>query len=241
MTSTPELSRPDGGSENGVSFRTMANKNASMRPSTKTGIDTPRLAKTIDPTSTGELRRYAENMPSGTPTTMANSIAKSVSSIVVGRRSTSKTATGRECLIEVPEVAPRELAEIRRELVVDERRGHLGRAELPGTAGLEQTGRDGLVETVAADEVVAHRVGRALTEDGAARIAGNDPRQDEHDEHDPEQDRDRHEQPPDDEASHGLGSSSRCRRRVGMRRQDTANGGAAMAPPFGCATESRTG
>ena len=58
-----------GGSANGVSLRTMANRKASSSPSTKTGIDTPRLAKTIVPTSAGELRRYAEMSPSGTPTT----------------------------------------------------------------------------------------------------------------------------------------------------------------------------
>ena len=40
--------------------------------------------------------------PIGMPTEMANSIAKSASSIVVGSRSTSSCVTGRECLIDVP-------------------------------------------------------------------------------------------------------------------------------------------
>ena len=56
-TVTPELSRPDGGNENGVSLRTIANRNASSSPSTKTGIETPKLANIIVPTSIGELRR----------------------------------------------------------------------------------------------------------------------------------------------------------------------------------------
>ena len=46
--------------------------NARSRPSTKTGIETPRLATTIVPTSTAELRREAEMMPSVMPTTIAN-------------------------------------------------------------------------------------------------------------------------------------------------------------------------
>ena len=37
MTVTPELSRPDGGSANGVSLRTIAKRNASSSPSTNTG------------------------------------------------------------------------------------------------------------------------------------------------------------------------------------------------------------
>ena len=57
ITLTPELSRPDGGNANGVSLRTTANRNASTRPRTKTGIDTPMLANTIVPTSAGEFRR----------------------------------------------------------------------------------------------------------------------------------------------------------------------------------------
>ena len=56
-TSTPELSRPDGGRANGVSLRMMANRNASKRPRTKTGVETPRFAKTIVPTSADELCR----------------------------------------------------------------------------------------------------------------------------------------------------------------------------------------
>ena len=72
----------------------------------------------------------------------------------------------------------------------------------------------GWSSAVAVDEVVADGVGRALTEDGAARVAGDEPGQHEHDEHDPEQDRDRDEEPADDELDHGWWSSSPVRRRV---------------------------
>ena len=54
--SSPEVSRPDGGSEKGVPLRTSANSDASNRPSTKTGIDTPRLAPAIVRTSIAEFR-----------------------------------------------------------------------------------------------------------------------------------------------------------------------------------------
>ncbi len=56
-TVTPELRRPDGGSANGVSLSSRPNTQASTRPSTNTGMDTPRLANIIVPTSAGELRR----------------------------------------------------------------------------------------------------------------------------------------------------------------------------------------
>jgi len=67
---------------------------ASTRPRTNTGTDTPRFAKTIVPTSIGELRRVADRSPSGIPTTIATSIAQNVSSTVVGRRSMSSSVTG---------------------------------------------------------------------------------------------------------------------------------------------------
>ena len=60
--------------------------NASIRPSTNTGVEKPMLANSIVPTSAAELRLYAETMPSGTPTPMANTSEKKVSSMVVGRR-----------------------------------------------------------------------------------------------------------------------------------------------------------
>ncbi len=53
---------PTGGSAKGVSLSTTAKTNARNRPSTNTGIETPRLAMTIVPTSTGELRRSADEI-----------------------------------------------------------------------------------------------------------------------------------------------------------------------------------
>ena len=47
---------------------------------------------------------------------MAKSIARSVSSIVVGRRSMRSCVTGRECLIESPRSPWRELLEVEPEL-----------------------------------------------------------------------------------------------------------------------------
>ena len=57
----PGVSRPDGGRANGVSFSRIAKTKASSRPSTKTGIETPRLATTMVPTSMAELRRYGRD------------------------------------------------------------------------------------------------------------------------------------------------------------------------------------
>ena len=48
-------------------------------------------------------------------------------------------------------------------------------------------------------------VGRPFAEDGAAWVARNEPGEGEHDERDPEQDRDRDEESTDDELDHGGG------------------------------------
>ena len=58
-------SRPDGGSANGVSLSRTAKTKARTRPRTKTGVETPRLATTIVPTSTGELRRMRRERAQG--------------------------------------------------------------------------------------------------------------------------------------------------------------------------------
>jgi hypothetical protein len=62
---------------------------------------------------------------------------------------------------------------------------------------------DRLVEAVAMDEVVTDLVGRPFTEDGPARVTGDQPCKREHDEHDPQQDGDRDEDAADDELRHG--------------------------------------
>ena len=76
--------------------------NASTSPSTKTGVEMPMLAMTMVPTSVLELRRMADRMPSGMPTPMAKSNAKTVSSMVVGRRCTMRSVTGSWNWIESP-------------------------------------------------------------------------------------------------------------------------------------------
>ena len=63
---------------------------------------------------------------------------------------------------------------------------------------------DRLVQPVAADEVVADRIGRALAQDRPAGVARHDPGQGEDEEDEPEQDRDRHQEAADDEAGHGV-------------------------------------
>src|SRR5688500_898379 len=59
----PAESWPDGGNANGVPRRPTAKRNASRRPRTKTGIETPRLANSMVPTSIGELRLVADSRP----------------------------------------------------------------------------------------------------------------------------------------------------------------------------------
>ena len=76
-----------GGSEKNVSFNDEAKRNWSISPSTNTGVETPRFATTIVPTSTWSCAGIAEMIPSGTPTTIANIRAQIVSSTVVGSRS----------------------------------------------------------------------------------------------------------------------------------------------------------
>ncbi len=60
------------------------------------------LAISIVPISTGVLRQYADTMPSGTPTTVANVSAASASSTVTGIRSAIRSTTVRPKRIEVP-------------------------------------------------------------------------------------------------------------------------------------------
>ena len=96
----------------------------------------------------------------------------------------SSSVTGCECLIETAEVAARELLEVAHELDGDRP-----------------------VEPVAGDEVVADGIGRSLAEHGPAGIARHEAGESEHDEHDPEQDGDRDEDPTKDELGHGWGSS----------------------------------
>ena len=66
--------------------------------------------------------------------------------------------------------------------------------------------RDGLVEPVAADEVVADGVRGPFAEHGPAGITGDDSGQREDDEDEPEQDRDRDEEPSSDEPGQGIRS-----------------------------------
>ena len=73
-----------------------------MRPSTKTGMETPMLAIIIVPTSAAELRRMAETRPRSRPRIEAKISAMTVSSTVVGSRSRSTSATGRPNLSDIP-------------------------------------------------------------------------------------------------------------------------------------------
>ena len=146
--------------------------------------------------------------PRGIPTDTAKIIAMIVSSTVVGRRSISSVATGRECLIDDPRSPLRQLAQVGDELVVEERRRDVLDAELDVVLDLEEAGDDCLVQAVADDEGVADGVGGALAEHGPARVARDDPGEDEHDEDDPDQDGDRDEEPADDEAGHSGGGFS---------------------------------
>jgi len=108
ITSIPELNRPDGGSASGVPLNTTPKRYARTRPRTNTGMDTPRLANIIVPTSTAELRLTADSIPSGIPMATAMRIANSVSSTVVGRRSMSTVVTGRPRRSESPK-SPRKI------------------------------------------------------------------------------------------------------------------------------------
>ena len=65
------MSRPPGGRASGLPFSRIAKMKIMIGPSTKIGIDTPRLAPAMVPTSMLELRRRAEMIPSRTPTGIA--------------------------------------------------------------------------------------------------------------------------------------------------------------------------
>lgn len=63
-------------------------------PSTKSGTERAASEKNRVATSRTELRRRAETMPAGTPTTMDISVARSVSSSVTQQRRTISVETG---------------------------------------------------------------------------------------------------------------------------------------------------
>ena len=131
------------------------------------------------PTSTGELRRVADSLPSGMPTIVANPRAKIVSSSVTGRRSIRISLTGPALSQRNTEVAGGQLAEVC--------------GELDG---------DRLIQAISVDEVVADRLGRPLAERGDARVARQQPGEREDEEDDAEQDRDAQQQPAQDELEH---------------------------------------
>ncbi len=107
VTLVPGVSRPEGASQNGVPLSMIANRYASISPSQNTGIETPKFAVIIVSTSTTELCRVAEMIPNVTPTMVANSIAQTVNSTVIGRRSSTIPRTGWLVRSEVPR-SPRE-------------------------------------------------------------------------------------------------------------------------------------
>ena len=72
------------------------------RPSQKLGIETPRSATTIEPTSSHEFRKRAASSPSGTPIATATAMLASASPPVLATFSPISVATGRRLRIEVP-------------------------------------------------------------------------------------------------------------------------------------------
>ena len=117
--------------------------NCSIRPSTKTGIETPRLAPTIVATSVVELRRSAEMRPSGTPTDRGEQ--QRVDGQLDGRRAGARSSiVGHR-----PAVA---------DGVARGRRA----SELP--MYMHELDVDGLVEAVALVEGVADRIGGPLAQ-----------------------------------------------------------------------------
>jgi biotin synthase-like enzyme len=84
----------------------MAKRYASISPNQNTGIETPRLARIMVPTSMIELCLIAEIIPNVTPTIVANSMAQMVNSIVMGKRRSTIPTTGWLVRNEVP-ISPR--------------------------------------------------------------------------------------------------------------------------------------
>ena len=78
---------------------------------------------------------------------------------------------------------------------------------------------DGPVEAEAVIEIGADRVARPFTQQDPARVAGQEPADDEDQEDDPEENRDRDQQPPDDVTGHeplDEPDAMRGRRRCGV-------------------------
>ena len=178
-TSSPGDSRPDGGSANGVPLRRTAKTKASSRPSTKTGVETPRLAMTIVPASTGELRRVAEMRPRVIPTIVGEQ-ERDDRQLDGHRQALEKDVGDRPPVPDrVAEVALDERSGVDHELL-----------------------RERLVEAVPCGERGADDRCRLLAVGGRARLARDDPDEDEHEHDDPDQDRDAGEQAANDEPGH---------------------------------------
>ena len=136
---------------------------------------------TVAKLSKTEPWRLAAAMPSGTPTPIATTIAARDSSIVAGKRVRKLVTTETRFVAEVPEVAPEDAGHVVEVLLVE------GLVEAqPMAAGGQPVGR------------------RVLTEDRAARVAGQGVHQHDDEDREPEQDRDQEDEPANDVLEHGL-------------------------------------
>ena len=131
------------------------------------------------PTSTGELRRVADSLPSGMPTIVANRQGEDRQLQRDRQAFDQDLADGPALSQRNTEIAGGQLAQVC--------------GELDG---------DRLIQAVSVNEVVADRLGRPLAERGDARIARQQPGEREDEEDDPEQDRDAQQQPAQDELEH---------------------------------------
>ena len=131
------------------------------------------------PTSTGELRRVADSLPSGHADDRRESQGEDRQLQRDRQALDQDLADGPALSQRNTEIAGGQLAEVC--------------GELDG---------DGLIEAVSVDEVVADGLGRPLAERGDARVAGQQPGEREDEEDDPEQDRDAQQQPAQDELEH---------------------------------------
>ena len=102
MELSPAVNLPEGGNQKIVSFNNKPKRYANIKPSQKTGIEIPILARTIVPTSMEVLCFKAEIIPKKTPTMIATTSPPKASSIVTGNLSTKICVTGRLNLIEFP-------------------------------------------------------------------------------------------------------------------------------------------
>ncbi len=153
-------------------------------------------------TSAIELRLYAEMMPEGDAHDDREEQGVHRQFDGRGQPLDQQVGHGQAELRGDTELAGGDGLQVDDELVVDERGRGLVEPELDLAVHAEDARDDGLVEAVLHGVALAGLGVGALTERRRAWVSGDDPGEREHEEDDPDQDRDAQDQAPDDKSGH---------------------------------------